>query len=208
MNIEFYFISFLAWSFFLQSLSLFNRRSQRQQTSADRQNTEVHFEYCLSRWMHIIRRITAVASVSLGVLCGLNFVSFVHFVVKLPKMKTKPFQSHFKAIQSHFFTPQTTFLGEYRGFSTNLEQHFLCKTKPFLLCKNLIFYTLFFLRQSSTYFEAVSQSRCCEKITAILTISHFMLTISNMLDNMSRQGKYWKSVVSAKVFGKERKWTE
>ncbi len=74
----------LAWSFFLQSLSFLNRRSQRQQTSADRQSTEVYFEYCLSRWMHIIRRITAVktyhlkrCSVSLGVLCGLNFVPFV-----------------------------------------------------------------------------------------------------------------------------------
>ncbi len=95
----------LAQGFFLQSLSFLNRRSQRQQTSAGRQNTEVYFEYCLSRWMHIIRRITAVASVSLCDLCGLNFVSFVSFVVR-PK-NTKRTQNEPKRTQ--FFRGQTPF---------------------------------------------------------------------------------------------------
>ena len=130
-------IFILAWSFFLQSLSFLNRRSQRQQTSAVRQNTEVYFEYCLGRWMHIIRRITAAASVSLGVLGGkslvlisvhswFNFVPFVSFVVKLPKTKTKPKQSQTKPI----FWRTKPILSVKMGIFDKFRTYFLCKTKP------------------------------------------------------------------------------
>ena len=119
------FFPLLAQSFFLQSLSFLNRRSQRQQTSAGRQNTEVYFEYCLGRWMHIIRRITAVASVSLCDLCGLNFVSFVYFVVK-PKIQNKAKQSQTKPI---FWRPNPILSPKVRIFD-KFKTTFLCKTKP------------------------------------------------------------------------------
>ena len=127
-------------SFFLQSLSFLNRRSQRQQTSADRQNTEVYFEYFLGRWMHIIRRITAVktyhpkgCSVSLGVLCGLNFVSFVSFVVKLPKMLQKCHKSKTnpKRTQTNpIFWRSNPILSEILGIFDKFRTTFLCKTNP------------------------------------------------------------------------------
>ena len=126
-------ILLIAWSFFLQSLSLLNRRSQRQQTSADRQNTEVYFEYCLSRWMHIIRRITAVASVSLGVLCGLKLVAIRVNSWFNQNMKTKPKQTQFKPKRTQFFGG---FWRKNFNFSLKMRifdkfyKTFLCKTNP------------------------------------------------------------------------------
>ena len=117
---------FLAKSFFLQSLSFLNRRSQRQQTSAGRQNTEVYFEYCLGRWMHIIRRITAVASVSLCVLCGLNFVPIRVNSWFNQNMETKPKQSQTKPI----FWRTNLILSLKTGIMTYFRETFLCKTKP------------------------------------------------------------------------------
>ncbi len=130
MNNEYNYILFLARSFFLQSLSLFNRRSERQQTSADRQNTEVYFEYCLSRWMHIIRRITAVASVALGVLCGLKLVAIRVNSWFNQNMKTKPKQTQFKPKRTQFFGG---FWRKNFNFSLKIDDtklNFLCKTKP------------------------------------------------------------------------------
>ena len=121
-----YIIFSLARSFFLQSLSLFNRRSQRQQTSADRQNTEVYFEYCLSRWMHIIRRITAVASVSLDVLCDLKLVAIRVNSWFNQNMKTKPKQSQTKPI----FRRSNPILSPKTGIFDKFRTTFLCKTKP------------------------------------------------------------------------------
>jgi len=46
-------------------------------------------------------------------------------IVKKNRQKGK--QSHFKPIQSHFFRPQTLFLGEFRGFSTNSDNTFYAK---------------------------------------------------------------------------------
>ena len=145
MNNEHNYILLLAWSFLLQTLSLLNRRSQRQQTSADRQSTEVYFEYCLSRWMHIIRRITAVktyhlkrCSVSLCDLCGLNFVSFMNGVYpersrmggetpqKQNKAKTNPIQSQTNPIFPRFW--RQNFIISPKIDDTKLN--FLCKTKP------------------------------------------------------------------------------
>ncbi len=60
--------------------------------------------------------------------------------------KTKPKQSHFKAKQSHFFGG---FWRKNFNFSLKIDDtklNFLCKTKPILLFKNLIFYTWFYLR--------------------------------------------------------------
>jgi len=59
-------------------------------------------------------------------LCLCNFVPFASFVVRLPKMKTKPKQSQTKPIfwRSFFeFSPKT---GIFDKFRTT----FLCKTKP------------------------------------------------------------------------------
>jgi hypothetical protein len=42
-----------------------------------------------------------------------------------------PKQSHFKAIQSHFFTPQSPFLDEFQGISTNPDKPFYAKQSHF-----------------------------------------------------------------------------
>ncbi len=58
------------------------------------------------------------------------FVSFVSFVVKFPKMKTKPKQTQFKAKQSQFFWG---FWRKNFNFSLKIDDtklNLLCKTKP------------------------------------------------------------------------------
>ena len=53
------------------------------------------------------------------------------------KNKANPFQSHSKP----FFGRPNPVLSEIIGIFDKFRTNFLCKTKPFLLFENLIFYT-------------------------------------------------------------------
>jgi hypothetical protein len=72
------------------------------------------------------RRLPLKSLVLISVHSWFNFVHFVSFVVKLPKMKTKPKQSQTKPIfrRSIFdFSKKTRIFEDFR-------QTFLCKTNP------------------------------------------------------------------------------
>ena len=56
-----------------------------------------------------------------------NFVSFVSFVVKLPKMKANPFQTH---PNPFFYTPNPVF-GRISRIFDKFRKTFLCKANPF-----------------------------------------------------------------------------
>ncbi len=80
-------------------------------------------------------------------ICGLNFVPFVSFVAKLPKMKTKPKQSHSKP----FFQRSNPILSLKMGIFDNFRTTFLCKTKPFFSK----------IQIENKGLTAVSKSKCC-----------------------------------------------
>ncbi len=79
------------------------------------------------------RRLWLIISV-ISVHLWFNFVHFVSFVVKLPKMKANPFQTH---PNPFFHTPIPVF-GRISRIFDNFRKTFLCKANPIYYSESLL----------------------------------------------------------------------